>query len=221
MLELELKKPRMECTEDSMSSLQEVPDANNTSGKLGKILVEYPSSFGSNTITTKKGLVTATFDNIDYTLSQLTLATSSCLLLTPYLHHCPQELSSRALHQDPFEYFARQIIAEIGIQVQHVPYVARWGLSQIHLDMLSRTSMVIIIVGRSDSASTHHNDREYMDLVEDQMRIASRVGHLSSRLGPNAVLISFGLAPQSIKFAGRRIELENWGDISTVCSILV
>jgi hypothetical protein len=95
-------------------------------------------------------------DHISHLLTNLSLASplsnpsdpipsaEYILLLTPYLHTQPLHLGHDA-PIDPFESFGRSLSTRHN-RIRHAPYVAGYGIAELHKRLLDRTKGIIIVL---------------------------------------------------------------------------
>jgi hypothetical protein len=111
------------------------------------------------------------------------------LLLTPYLHYPPPN-TPPSLAMDPFEPFGRALTA-YHRRIQHVPYVAKRGMIDVHRELMAEAGAAIVVI--CDSSASSGLEGERLDRVKDQERFARAIGKLTQRMGILSILVLVGV----------------------------
>ena len=162
--------------------------------------------------------------NISSLLNRLSLSSnpfqevpssSAVILLTPYLHVPPPHIQDSAQPMDPFEPFGRDL-SEYHSNIRHVPYVPKYGMVDVHKELLSQAGAVIVVICKPPSMKA---SGERLDGSKYQKKFARDVGRYIKKLQVPTVLVTIGMAgvEESERY-GDTLELDGWDDLDEAAS---
>lgn len=162
----------------------------------------------------------ANITNFSTQLSRLTISSnpfrnvpisSYLLLLTPYLHLCPEGIPSSP-GIDPFETLGRGL-TQFHSNIRHVPYVAGQGLIEMHKHLIEYAGGIIVVV--CEPLSSEVNENERLDGIDDQIQFAEDASDLIEKTDVPGLLVTVGLSHEDrIRFSGDHLGVDNWSDLA-------
>jgi len=136
---------------------------------------------------------------------------SYLLLLTPYLHVCPEGIPSSP-GIDPFETLGRNL-TQFHSNIRHVPYVAGQGLIDVHKHLIRCAGGIIVVV--CNPSSSEVNEDERLDDVDDQIQFAEDASDIIEKDDFPGLLVTVGLSHgDRIHFYGDHLGVDNWTDLA-------
>jgi hypothetical protein len=138
---------------------------------------------------------------------------SYLLLLTPYLHNTPAGLPSTS-GIDPFEPFGRNL-TQYHSNIRHVPYVAKYGIIDIHKQHIASAGGVIVLA--CPSSSSELEDNEVLDHIDDQIAFAEDASELIEEADVPGLLVTVGSLnrDEQIRFWGAHLQVNGWIELAT------
>lgn len=112
---------------------------------------------------------------------------------------------------DPFETFGRDL-NEYHANIRHVPYVPKYGMVDVHKELLSQAGGIIVLMCIPPSMKGYLAER--LDGSKYQKRFAKEVGRYVRKLPVPTVLVTIGMTgvEESERFGGT-LELDDWDDL--------
>lgn len=143
---------------------------------------------------------------------------SFLLILTPYLHISPFELSTPP-KSDPFEPLGRSF-GEYQDHILHIPYVAKKGLTAIHRQHIPHAGGVVVVVCDSSSSAGTVSGR--LDKEKDQANVAMDVSEMVAEFQIPSLLLTVCLCERGsrIPFAGPKVRVGNWRELETIADCI-